>query len=299
MRKKIERDVIVKNNRWISALTALLLVFLTLFSGCGKKDEGESTKTTEEKSSSVSISEKEKESTDAENKEDGTTETTKETEPADEKDKNGKDESGSFFDGAVFVGDSVTLGLRNFVTSERNKGNECLGNAKFLTAGSMGYTNTLPKIGAENSIHPKYKGKETRIEDALALMKAEKVFIMLGMNDFCIYSLSDGIKNAEKCITKIKEKNPEIDIYIESVTPTLYDKGSFNNANIDKFNDGLKMLCKENDCTYVDIASVMKDSKGALIESYCSDPEGKGVHMANAGCRAWIKYFVENFSKEK
>lgn len=318
----MERDAILKKKRYISAFIAFLLILLSAFSGCSSKDETENITGTKENNSSVSTSEKSREVTSVkENKTTGTTEkitvesktettteketktkakTEKETEIKTEKTEDiSASYSGKFFDGAVFVGDSVTLGLRNYVTSERNKGHECLGKAKFLTEGSMGYTNTLPKIGTQNSIHPKYKGKEMYIEDALALLKAEKVFIMLGMNDFCIYSVKEGIGNAEKCINKIKEKNPGIDIYIESVTPALRDRGSFNNANIDKFNAALKKFCEENGCTYVDVASVMKNSNGALIKSYCSDPEGKGVHMTYEGCRAWVNYLYKTYGEEK
>ena len=321
----MESDAILKKKRYISAFIAFLLIFLSAFSGCSSKDEAENVTGTKENNPSVSTSEKSREVTPVkENKTTGTTEkitaesktettteketktkakTEKETETKTEKIEKTEDisasYSGKFFDGAVFVGDSVTLGLRNYVTSERNKGHECLGKAKFLTEGSMGYTNTLPKIGTQNSIHPKYKGKEMYIEDALALLKAEKVFIMLGMNDFCIYSVKEGIGNAEKCINKIKEKNPGIDIYIESVTPALRDRGSFNNANIDKFNAALKKFCEENGCTYVDVASVMKNSNGALIKSYCSDPEGKGVHMTYEGCRAWVNYLYKTYGEEK
>ena len=204
-----------------------------------------------------------------------------------------------FFDGAVFVGDSVTLGLRNYVTSERNEGRECLGNAVFLPEGSMGYTNTIREIGDENSIHPRYEGEEMYIEDALALIKAEKVFIMLGMNDFCIYSTEAAMGNVEECINRIKEKNPEINIYIESVTPVNRDRGDFSNANIDIFNAALKKLCIEIGCTYVDIASVMKDSDGALIEAYCSDPDGMGIHMTYEGCNVWVDYLYTLFGMEK
>lgn len=311
----------MKRTGYISVFIAFLLVFLSLFSACDSKDEAKNVKTSKENNPSVSISEKsntvsevkdgnateptEKITAKSKSKTETKTEKETNTKAKAEKEKTEKSEdisspySGKFFDNAVFVGDSVTLGLRNFVTSERNKGHECLGKAKFLTEGSMGYSNTLPKIGAVNSIHPKYKGKEMYIEDALALIKAEKVFIMLGMNDFCIYSVSEGIGNAEKCINKIKEKNPDMDIYIESVTPALRDRGSFSNANIDNFNAALKKFCEENGCTYVDVASVMKDSKGALIKSYCSDPEGKGVHMTYEGCRAWVDYLNKNYAKEK
>ena len=137
------------------------------------------------------------------------------------------------------------------------------------------------------------------IEDALALMEPEKVFIMLGMNDFCIYAVEKGIGNAQTLIDRIKEKNPETDIYIESVTPVDRDRGDFNNENIDEFNAALKKFCKENDCTYVDVASVMKNADGALIKSYCSDPTEKGVHMTYAGCRAWVNYLNKTFNKGK
>lgn len=302
----MESDAILKKKRYISAFIAFLLIFLSAFSGCGSKDEAENIKSTKENKPSVSTSEKSREVTSV--KENKTTEKETKTKAKTEKETETKTEktedisasySGKFFDGAVFVGDSVTLGLRNYVTSERNKGHECLGKAKFLTAGSMGYSNTLPKIGTQNSIHPKYKDKEMYIEDALALLKAEKVFIMLGMNDFCIYSVKEGIGNAEKCINKIKDKNPGIEIYIESVTPALRDRGSFNNANIDKFNAALKKFCEENGCTYVDVASIMKNSNGALIKSYCSDPEGKGVHMTYEGCRAWVNYLYKTYGEEK
>lgn len=303
----------MKKSKCMSAFIAFLLVFLSLFSGCGSKDESENIKSTKEDNPLVSASEKSNEVSSV--KDNNTTETVKtttteseaktetKTEKITENNKKSEDvtasDSESFFDGAVFVGDSITLGLRNFVTSERNAGHECLGKAKFLTEGCMGYSNTIRGIGTKDSIHPKYEGREMYIEDALALIKADKVFIMLGMNDFCIYSVKEGIGNAEKCINRIKEKNPGIGIYIESVTPALSDRGSFNNANIDKFNTALKKFCEENGYSYVDVASVMKDSNGALISSYCGDPEVMGIHMTYEGCRVWVDYLNKTYGEEK
>lgn len=307
----------MKRVGYITAFIAFLLIFLSLSFGCSRK-EAKNIKITKENNPPVSTSEKTEEVSATENN--NTTEIvskTIETQTASttfgtknstikSESKSGKDIKetnpsvyNSFFDDAVFVGDSVTLGLRNFVTSERNKGNECLGNAKFLTAGSMGYTNTLPQLGAKNSIHPRYMGREMYIEDAIALIKAKKVFIMLGMNDFCIYPTEEAIDNANKCINRIKGKNPGIKIYIESVTPALFDRGSFSNANIDKFNAAMKTLCEKNGYTYVDIASVMKDANGILISSYCGDAGAQGVHMSNEGCRAWVNYLKKTFVEEK
>lgn len=334
--KKTESDAILKRKKHILAIIAFLRIFLCSFSVCLSKDEVKNIRHTQKSSVPVSTSEKTSEVTTVKNSTTAsttgiittvskteteketeatagtvtetetitktsasTTETESESESSEKVEKTNKFYSDNFFDDAVFVGDSVTMGLRNFVTSERNKGHECLGKAKFLAEGSMGYSNTLPKIGTNDSIHPKYQGKEMYIEDALALLKAKKVFIMLGMNDFCIYPVNTGIGNAEKLINRIKEKNPGIDVYIESVTPALRNLGNFSNENIDKFNAGLKEFCKENNCTYVDIASVMKDSDGNFIRSYCSDPDGKGVHMTYEGCKAWVNYLNTNYGKEK
>lgn len=212
--------------------------------------------------------------------------------------KPGEAKSGeAFFNDAVFVGDSVTLGLKNYVTSERNAGRSCLGKAQFLCSGSMSYTNSRGSVGAQNTIHPVYQGKEMSIEDAVKACGAKKVFIMLGMNDFYGYPQGTGIKNAKDTIEKIQKVNPNIRIYIESVTPITKDKehDGFNNDAIDAFNLQLKVLCNEYDLVYVDVASCLKNSDNCLKDEYCGDPTGMGIHMSYPGCKAWIDFLINNF----
>ncbi len=202
-----------------------------------------------------------------------------------------------FFDDAVFVGDSISLGLRNYVNSQRNSGKDCLGKAQFLVAGSMGYGNALGAIGSSYSIHPKYQGKEVLIEDGVKLIGAKKVFIMLGLNDFCVYSVETGMKNAEKLINRIIEKNPDIRIFIQSVTPVIKAKehGKFNNKSIDAFNDALKNLCRSNGWTYVDVASSLKGTDNCFLDGYCSDKDSQGVHMSYSGCKVWIDLLTNKY----
>ncbi len=202
-----------------------------------------------------------------------------------------------FFNDAVFIGDSVTLGLKNYVTRERNAGRECLGKAQFLCAGSMSYTNSRGPVGAKNTIHPKYKGKEVTIEDGVKQCGAKKVFIMLGMNDFAGYSHNTVVKNARDTFDKIIKKNPDVAIYVESVTPITENKehGNFTNENVDKFNEELKKICDEYGFTYVDIASVMKDDNNCLKKEYCSDINAMGIHMNNKSCKIWVDYLLNTF----
>ena len=152
-----------------------------------------------------------------------------------------------FFNDAVFVGDSVTLGLRNYTVNERNHNRQCLGKAQFLCAGSMGFYNSRLAIGAKNAIHPKYQGKEMMIEDAVKACGAKKVFIMLGMNDFAGYNRALIKQKAIETFTSIEKTNPDVKIYVQSVTPVTKAKEhkGFTNSDIDKFNAELKAICEE------------------------------------------------------
>ncbi len=203
----------------------------------------------------------------------------------------------AFFDDAVFVGDSVTLALKNTATAQRNAGKKYLGKAKFLCSGSLSYTNSQWSLDNPKSVHPKIKGKKVTIEDGVKALGAQKVFIMLGMNDFAAYDNAKVIKSAESLVNKILKKSPGVQIYIQSVTPITADKqhGKFNNKNVDAFNQRLIAMCERNGWTYVDVNSRFKDENGNLNAAYCGDPQGMGIHMTKAGCDRWVGYLTETF----
>lgn len=205
----------------------------------------------------------------------------------------------AFFDDAVFVGDSVTQGLRGYVTGQRNKGKACLGSAQFLCYGSMSYTNALEKVSG-SSMHPTYKGNKVTIEDGVKQCGAKKVFIMLGMNDFSAYSEKAWKQNVLTLLDRITEQNPGVSIYLESVTPILsgMEHGRFNNENIRKFNEYLQEVCDDRGYTYVDIYHVLADETGHLKKSYCGDPAAMGIHMSAAGSAAWSQYLQNTFCGE-
>ena len=64
----------------------------------------------------------------------------------------------SYFDDAVFIGDSVSLKLNRYASEQRKSNANFMGKAQFLTAGSMGSGNALQPVSDE-SIHPMYNGE--------------------------------------------------------------------------------------------------------------------------------------------
>lgn len=201
----------------------------------------------------------------------------------------------SWFDDAVFIGDSVTLKLSYY------NDNGALGKAEFLCEGGLGYGNALWDLNQEGNLHPTYEGEKYTVDEGAKMLGAKKIFIMLGMNDIGMYGIDDSVENMKKLTAKVKKTNPDAKIYIESVTPMLEEKQmeSLNNSSIDLFNDKLKDACADDGYTYLDVASVLKDDKGNLDDKYCSDPEGMGMHMSDDGCDKWVNYLKKSVEVKK
>ncbi len=193
----------------------------------------------------------------------------------------------NFFNGVVFVGDSVTQGLQL----------ECmrtgdLSGAIFLATKSFGLYNSL-YTGFTHT----FQGQEVTTEDALAKIGAKKVFLMLGMNDLVSTSPEYCIGMWEEKIARILDKNPDIEIYLQSGTPiyTGSETTNLTNANMDRYNVLLKEFADSHGYHYVDVASYLKDSTGGMADIYCSD---NYVHLTSAGAQVWIKVLLAYVANE-
>ena len=200
--------------------------------------------------------------------------------------------SADWFDDAVFLGDSVTLKLSYYCDSHI----EALGDAQFFCAGSLGYTNALWELDRENAVHPFYRGANYLSQDCAAVTGANKVFVMLGMNDIALYGIDNTLTNAETLMNNILTQSPEVSIYLQSVTPIINGKerGDLTNANIRAFNKKLQEFCRQNGYRYLDIYGLLADEDGYLPLDYCGDQDAQGIHFTDAACELWANYLKEN-----
>lgn len=197
----------------------------------------------------------------------------------------------SYFDDAVFVGDSISVKLKQYVTRCRDKGDPVLGQAQFLAVGGLGSFNVQLPI-TPDSLHPEYEGEKMYLEDSVAATGAKKMYIMFGMNDIVPYGIDGAIGYLEELIDKIQEKSPGLLVAVQNVTPILTEKEqrNLNNAYISEYNEALEEFCARRGFPYLDIASQLKDENGGLVRRYCGDAEGLGMHLSNEGCIPWIAY---------
>ncbi len=204
----------------------------------------------------------------------------------------------SYLDDAVFIGDSVSLKLKNYVTIQRKSNPTFFGKAQFLAAGSMGSGNALQPL-SDSSIHPTYNGKKALLEDNVAAMGAKKVYIMLGTNDIALYGVEGSVKNMTTLLSKIKAKSPDVRIFVQSSTPMVKDRQmtKLNNANLQAYDTALSKMCKEQGYYFVDVASAMRGKDGNLPLEYCSDPDNLGIHFTDKACEIWINYILTHTVK--
>ena len=198
----------------------------------------------------------------------------------------------SYFNDTIFIGDSVTQKLQQYVTNRRKNGESTLlGNARFIAIQSLGTHTALAAI-SDGSLHPTIMGIKMTLEDALVQLEAKKVYIMLGMNDVAVSGMDTSISNMMKLLKRIQNSSPNIEIFVQSATPRLSGSQPTTEQLFDYDVRVYEEILKLDDprIHFVDVAYVMRDDSGKLYESYCSDKDGMALHFTNAGCEQWVEY---------
>lgn len=188
----------------------------------------------------------------------------------------------TYYDDAAIVGDSIS-----YILFQWESMLDYLGEPLFLVRGGTSLNGVV-----ERFFNIYYKGKDTNLEDALQDCGANKVFIMLGQNDLSRESISvdDALALLDTLIGRIRSKNPDIEIYMESVLPEwVADNGdNAKNEKIRQYNEKLKVYCQENDYNYVDIAMYVEDHMGKMATPYSMD---QSIHMNYEGTYVWMQAF--------
>lgn len=188
----------------------------------------------------------------------------------------------------AFLGDSMT-----YMLFSHNQKEKYLPGVTFLYQGGV-------SIGSLVS-HSRvlyFQGKECNVEDAVKACGAKKLFILLGINDLAWSGVDGTLRDLKIMLDRITAASPEIEIFLQSVTPTYTtgkDKGA-RNEEIDQLNAAFAEFAAEYGCHYVDIATALKDERGALPLKYCWDLD---VHLNSDGCRIWANTIKSYIYEEK
>ncbi|RKM58001.1 acylhydrolase [Butyrivibrio sp. X503] len=188
-----------------------------------------------------------------------------------------------YFEDAVFIGDSRTVGLSEYVEALDTK-------ATFYSKVSLTIYTVLDKpfLKMEGK-----KGKIT-VDEALSENQFGKVYIMLGLNEMGTGNINTFITKYSEVIARIRELQPDAIIYIQGIMHVTADKSDndklFNNPNINERNEALSQLANDEDIFYIDMNESVDDEDGNLITEISFD----GVHLKASAYERWHQYLLQH-----
>ena len=183
----------------------------------------------------------------------------------------------SYFEDAVFIGDSRMEGFRAF--SGITKGS-------FVTAVGMELENFYTDAQIATA-----KGN-MKVLDALGNINYSKIYMMLGTNELGAYDMNAVQENYRKVLKDIKQKSSSTDpiVYVYSVIyvdESLVETGDYvNNANVDTINLEILKMCQEEGYHYINLNEVLSDGNHSLISGASED----GIHLTQQYCQEWLDY---------
>jgi hypothetical protein len=199
----------------------------------------------------------------------------------------------SYFDDAVFVGDSITKTFRNYVTAKRESDGGCLGDAKFLGVINMSALRAAKNRINDDGINFISRGSARPFSEAVRATGAKKVFILFGVNELVWCRWDDETKAFERLIELVHSVEPDAEIVIQALLPITkrycgslgLEIGTWNS-----YNDVLREMCERNGVAFLSFAEQLMDSDGYLKEAYSSDRQ---YHLNGQGNDIWIRALRE------
>lgn len=207
-----------------------------------------------------------------------------------------------YFDEALFVGDSIMEGIRQYVVAKRQDG-EALGTAKFLTS-TMGVSLEGLLGEQETNVQFNYQGRECPLEDILTDIAPHRVFLLLGLNDLSSdpdVIVADCVDRYTRLIERLQISCPQIEFIIitpppkvaSSWLPDYTTNRSFNNQLIGKYVEALIEMCVQEDIPYIDAYTALKGENNALPDNFCRDGF---IHLNHQGAAVVVEA-VESFAQ--
>lgn len=188
----------------------------------------------------------------------------------------------SYFDDALFIGDSRTADLCDFGT---------LKNADYYATVGMSVFN----IHDRNSTH---NPSDLPFSQFIKHKRYGKVYIMLGLNE-CTCIRSKIVEKYQELIDQIREAQPNAIIYIQAnllITAECSKTDKYShNPDLIEVNNLEAQLANGKDVVYIDINNLFCLPDGTLDPSKTGD----GTHIYAKYCKDWCNWLMTREVKTK
>ena len=185
----------------------------------------------------------------------------------------------SYFSDALFVGDSLTDGIRIYDVF-----------AGFKTVTKVGIS---PTTATTTTFYETEDGRELTMVEAIEYLQPKKLYVMLGTNGLNWASIESLISGFDEFIDAVQTRMPNLDIIIESIPPTTLEtateRPSYTRENVDAYNAALLELAMRRGLYFLDVHAAVVGSDGYLPEEIAA-PDG--IHFQISGYSIWKEYLL-------
>lgn len=183
-----------------------------------------------------------------------------------------------YFDDALFIGDSRTVGLEIY-------GN--IPGATFLAV-SGGGLYSVPYQYVDVAGYG-----EVTLDELLDHYSFGKIYLMLGVNDLW-EDRDSNVQAYRNLLDKILEKQPDAIVYAQAnlqVSEAFSAGNSYvNRANVNWFNQQIRMMADNDRVYYLDVNLVFVDYNGYLAPIYTGD----GLHLYGEYYEIWAQWIMDH-----
>lgn len=181
----------------------------------------------------------------------------------------------SYFDDAVFIGDSRTVGLHDYGGLE---------NATFYATVGMNVYDLWTDKFCE------VDGEKLTLEEALTKRQYGKVYFQIGINEMGRGTIDSFMQAYEDSVHKLEELQPDAIIYVQGIMRVTQKKSEsdavFNNTGILLRNDRIAQLADNVHIFYIDMNEAVCDNHGNLKEDLTFD----NVHLYASKYNIWVDF---------
>lgn len=181
----------------------------------------------------------------------------------------------SYFDDAVFIGDSRTVGLRDYGGLDQA--------TFYATVGLNIYDMWTEKFC-------EVEGEMVTLEEALQSRQFKKVYFQIGINEMGRGTLDGFMQEYEQAVRKFKELQPEAIIYVQGIMRVTKEKSDsdkiFNNQGIQMRNERIAGLADNQTVFYIDMNEVVCTPYGNLREDLTFDD----LHLYASKYDIWVDF---------
>ena len=180
----------------------------------------------------------------------------------------------SYFDDALFIGDSHTDGFKDYAG---------LPNADYLCHNGLTVWSAVEKA--------EFPGRQT-LAQALRGKHYGKIYLMLGINELGTGTAESWAAQYKVLLDEIRELQPDAIIFLQAIFHTTQEKSDttfFKNSTIDARNAEIEKFADNETVFYIDCIPAFDDDSGALTPEFSGD----GVHVKAPYYVMWRDYLFE------